>query len=308
MICRVEEEIGQDLPIGARIAVDHQALRHVDRQGDRRLLQHRPQAGDDLVGGLAQAELPAFRMRAVHRHLLEGLDQFPGAMQVRHQLLGCVARGPDEFLQLRAAQLAIGSQLGLEHFRAAREAGRDRQADADRVVHFMGDTGDQAAKRRQTFRVDQVLLGGVQFEQGALGLLLGIAQLVLGLALGDGVFAEYLHRARHRADLVRGIRALHAPVVIARGDRAHRRHDLMQGQPDAQRDQDARGEDDAKKNHGDGHHPAGYIGQRPIECLLRFLLALPHLDRQSIDGADGVGLAGVDGIAQELGPAREFLG
>jgi len=30
----------------------------------------------------------------------------------------------------------------------------------------------------------------------------------------------------------------------------------MQGQPDAQRDQDARGEDDAKKNHGDGHHPA----------------------------------------------------
>ena len=36
----------------------------------------------------------------------------------------------------------------------------------------MGDPGDQAAERRQAFGVDQVLLGGVQFEQCALGLLL----------------------------------------------------------------------------------------------------------------------------------------
>ena len=129
-------------------------------------------------------------MRAVDRDLLERLDQFAGAMQVRHQLLGGVARGPDEFLQLRSAQLAVGSQLGLEHFGAAREARRHRQADADRVVHLMGDAGDQTAERRQTFGVDQVLLGGVQFEQRALGLLLRGAQLVFGLALGDGVFAE----------------------------------------------------------------------------------------------------------------------
>ena len=36
MIGGVEEQIGQDLAVGAGIAVDHQALRHVDRQRDRR--------------------------------------------------------------------------------------------------------------------------------------------------------------------------------------------------------------------------------------------------------------------------------
>ena len=95
-------------------------------------------------------------------------------------------------------------QLGLEHFGAAREARRHRQADADRVVDLMGDAGDQAAERRQPFGVDQVLLRGVEFEQRALGLFLRGAQFVLGLALGDGVFAEHFHRARHRADLVPG--------------------------------------------------------------------------------------------------------
>ena len=76
----------------------------------------------------------------------------------------------------------------------------------------MRDAGDQAAERRQALRVDQVLLRGVQFKQRALGLFLGRAQFVLGVALGDGVFAEYLHRARHRADLVPGGRSLHAAI------------------------------------------------------------------------------------------------
>ena len=171
----------------------------------------------------------------------------------------------------------------------------------------MGNAGDQTAERGQTFGVDQVLLGGVQLKQRALGFLLRGAQLIFGLALGDGVFAEHLHRAGHRADLVLGGRSLHLPIEIAGCDRMHRRHDLLQRQADAQRDHDARGDDDAEKNHGDGQHPAGYIAERPIECLLRFLFALPHLDRQFVDGADGFGLAGVDGIAQQLGPARELL-
>jgi len=99
---RVEEEVGQDLAIGARIAVDHQALRHVDGQLDRRPLQDRPQARDDLVGGFAEAELPALGARAVDRDLLEGLNEFAGAVQIAHQLLGGIARGPDEFVELRA--------------------------------------------------------------------------------------------------------------------------------------------------------------------------------------------------------------
>jgi hypothetical protein len=92
-------------------------------------------------------------------------------------------------------------------------------------------------------------------------------------------------------------------------DRVHRRHDLLQRQPDAQRDHDAGGDDDAEKNHGDRQHPARDIArQRPVEGLLRLLLALAHLDRQIVDRADGVGLAGVDGVAQQLGAAGELLG
>ena len=228
-------------------------------------------------------------------------------MQVRHQLACGIARAADEFLQLRPPQRRIRPQLGLEHLGAARKAGCHRQADADRVVDFMGDAGDQAAERRQPFGVDQVLLGGVELEQRALGLLLGGAQFVLGLALGDGVFTEHLDRARHRADLVPGAGALHLAAVIARGDGVHRRHDLLQRQPDAERDQHAGAEDDAEEHHGNRQHPAGDVGQRPVERLLRLLLASAHLDRQVVDGADGFGLAGVDGVAQQLGAAGKLL-
>ena len=88
----------------------------------------------------------------------------------------------------------------------------------------------------------------------------------------------------------------------------HRRHDLLQRQADRERDQDAGGQDDAEEDHGDRQHPAGDAGQRPVEGFLRLLLALAHLDRQFVDGADGVGLAGVDGVAQQFGADRELLG
>ena len=119
MIGGVEKQIGQNLPIGAGVAVDDNAG-HVHRQRDRCLLQNRPQAGDDLLGRLAQIEWPALGVRAVHRDLLEGLDQFAGAMQVRHQLMGGVTRSPDEFLELRPAQRLVGFEFLLEHLRPAR--------------------------------------------------------------------------------------------------------------------------------------------------------------------------------------------
>lgn len=50
----VEEEVGQDLTVGAGIAVQQQPLGHVDLERDRRALQDRTQAGDDLVGGFAE--------------------------------------------------------------------------------------------------------------------------------------------------------------------------------------------------------------------------------------------------------------
>ena len=156
--------------------------------------------------------------------------------------------------------------------------------------------------------VDQILLRGVELEQRALGLLLGRAQLVLGLALRDRVLAEHLDRARHGADLVACLGALHLAVEVAERDRAHRGHDLLQRQPDRQRDQHAGGEDDAEEDHRDGQHPPRDIGQRAVERLLRLLLALAHLGGEIVDGADRLGLVGVDGVAQQLGAVRELLG
>ena len=99
----VQEQVGQNLAVRAGIAVDDEVFRHFDRQRDRRLLQRGPQARDDLVGRLIQIEGPPLGMRAVDRDLLEGLNEFAGAVQIAHQLLGGVARGPDEFVELRAS-------------------------------------------------------------------------------------------------------------------------------------------------------------------------------------------------------------
>src|ERR1700751_1220963 len=73
MVNGIEEQVGQDLAIGARIAVDDEAFGYVERQLDRPPLQNGAQACDDLIGGFAQAELAPLGMRAVDRDLLEGL-------------------------------------------------------------------------------------------------------------------------------------------------------------------------------------------------------------------------------------------
>ena len=64
----------------------------------------------------------------------------------------------------------------------------------------------------------------------------------------------------------------------------------------------------ARKDRGDRQHRARDVGQRLVERHLRPLLALPHLDRQTVDRGDGLGLAGVDGVAQQIGALGELLG
>src|SRR5262249_58100603 len=54
----VEEQVGQYLPIRARIAVHADAGRHVDGQRDLRFLEHGTQARNDLVRRFAQIEGP----------------------------------------------------------------------------------------------------------------------------------------------------------------------------------------------------------------------------------------------------------
>ena len=53
---RVEDKVGQHLAVGPGIAVHDDARRDVDRERDRRSLQRRAQAGDDLLGRFAQIE------------------------------------------------------------------------------------------------------------------------------------------------------------------------------------------------------------------------------------------------------------
>src|SRR5436305_1086211 len=84
---------------------------------------------------------------------------------------------------------------------------------------------------------------------------------VLRVALGDGVLAEHLDRARHCTDLVLGIGARHLTVVVARPDRPHRGHDLLQGQPDTQRNNHPRGDDDGQEKQRDRQHPVRDIAQ-----------------------------------------------
>src|SRR5436305_13288293 len=88
MIGGVQEQIGQDLLVGTVIAVDHEALWHIERERDRRALEDRAQASDDLLSRLAKAERPSLGVRAVDRDLFERLDQLAGAVQVCYQLLG----------------------------------------------------------------------------------------------------------------------------------------------------------------------------------------------------------------------------
>ena len=135
---------------------------------------------------------------------------------------------------------------------------------------------------------------GAQFRERALGALLRGAQVVLGLTLGDGVLAEHLDCTRHRADLVLGLGADHAAAEVAGGDGVHRRHDLLQRQPDRQRDDDTGNDNDGEEHQRDGADPRRDVRQRLVELVLRLQLALPHLHAQPVDRGNGRGLVGVN--------------
>ena len=167
----------------------------------------------------------------------------------------------------------------------------------------MRDAGDQAAQRRKLLGRDQVLLRLPQVLERLLGALLGGAQLVLGLALGDRVVAEHLDRASHLADLVARLRPLDRLVVFFRYHRVHRRHDLLERQADAARDQHADDDDDGQKDQCDQRHVLIDVGERVVEARLRLQLAQRHLRRQLVDDGDHGGLVVVDRGLQQLGGA-----
>ena len=153
-------------------------------------------------------------MGAVDRDLLEGLDQLAGALEVGDELVGGVLVAGDEFLELRAPQPRRRGSRSRE-FAAPREARRDREADADRVVDLVRDAGDEAAESGELLGLDQALLRLAQLAS-AFRRVPWRPQLALGLALGDGVVAEHLDGARHLADLVARVGVGDGLAVVAR--------------------------------------------------------------------------------------------
>src|SRR5262249_15841293 len=118
-----------------------------------------------------EIEQAPFGVAAVDRHLLEGLDQVGGTVEVGDELLGGFLAAGDELIELGATYLTVADLLR-KTIATAREARGARAADADRVIHLVCDAGDQAAERGELLGLDQALLGLLQLAQGALGALL----------------------------------------------------------------------------------------------------------------------------------------
>ena len=98
----VEKEVGQDLAIGARVAVHDDAGRHVHGQRDLGLFEHGAQAGDDLIGRFPQIERAPIRVAAVDGDLLERLHQLARPLEIGDQLVGGVPPALEEFAEPRA--------------------------------------------------------------------------------------------------------------------------------------------------------------------------------------------------------------
>ncbi len=299
----VQDEVRQHLPVGSRIGVEGDPLGDLDLQRDPGLAQARQEARHDLAGGLREVELPSVGVAAIDRDLLEGLHELARALEVGDELVRGVAAVGDEALELGAPQGALlhGRRHGVA---SAHEAGRDREADPDRIVDLVGHARDQRSQRREFFGVDERRLGLAQGHEGRLGSLLGGPQVGLRAPSRHGVLLKDVHGAGHVADLVAGVELLDDPVA-AGDDVAHRRLERLEGTADG-----ARGADPDQDAGGEEEHPRGRDlqvdgGERVVEPVLGRFLGLAGGGRQAVEHGGQRRLAVVDGGAQELALRRE---
>ena len=103
----------------------------------------------------------------------------------------------------------------------------------------MSNAGDKAAERRQFLGLDQAVLRLTQLHVRQFGTLLGSAQFLFCLDLRDRVLAEYFDGARHDADFIVRIDAMHPVMKIAGDDRVHRLRHILKRGDDAACNQDA---------------------------------------------------------------------
>ena len=172
----------------------------------------------------------------------------------------------------------------------------------------MRHAGDEATESRELFRGDEALLRLAQVVERLLRAILRRPQLVLRLALGNGIFAKHRDCARHFADFVAGMRSLNGLVVFFGDDAVHRGHDFFKRENDAAGDQRADNHDQRQENHRHESHVLIDVGQRMIEASLRLQFAQRHLGGELVDHRDHGGLVVVDCGFQQVGPHRELLG
>ena len=112
---RIEKQVGQDLPVGAGIAVHRQIRLALNIQAHAVLRQRRPKANGELLGQIAEVERSQVGIISVCRHLLERLDQFGRPVQADEKLRGCVLHGIDEIVQARALERSKRGLRGKQH-------------------------------------------------------------------------------------------------------------------------------------------------------------------------------------------------
>ncbi|EEF23016.1 conserved hypothetical protein, partial [Ricinus communis] len=172
----VVDEVGNHLAVRAGIAVHHHGVRHLDFDavaGGADAVHH---GGDHLVRHLRQVECAPLLGGAVHRHLLEAVDQVGRAGQPAHHQLVRLARVVQIAGQRRALQ-AGAIHLRFQFLGFLQQRAGDQQAVADRRVQLVRDAGHQRTQRRQLFlrhqlrlRVLQLAVGfGVVERDGAIG-------------------------------------------------------------------------------------------------------------------------------------------
>ncbi len=87
----------------------------------------------------------------------------------------------------------------------------------------------------------------------------------------------------------------------------HHRHDLLERQDDAARDQESDHHDQAEKDHRDQRHVLVDVGKGVVEAALRLQFPQRHLGRQLVDDHDHGGLVVVDRGPQQVGAGRELF-